>query len=579
MTHSLPKKPDLTHLKKQARKLLKHFRNTAKQNQHQQALAFVQQYHPKPETFSGLRDAQLVVARSYDFGDWQELTQSVAIALFKLESFEEQVTAFIKLACVQYAGNDAVILYRRANRLLAQNAELASSDFYAALVANNAEAVATFLEQNSALARQSGGPLKWPALLYVTYSRIEDNSDEPQAIKVAQLLLDYGADPNSFVVLNDNYRFTALTGAMGEGEGGEVHQPTHQYASELARLLLNAGASPNEGQGLYNTVFANNSIYWLKLLMEYGLQAQHKVNWKQEIDDDQGIFDFLLAYAVKNGFEERVSFLLEHGANPNVIDPYDKRPLYGLALIMGFPSIASKLVEYGARADTLSTDDKLKQAIASKDIANVDEIISDQPILLGNTEFIHHAARRSDLATVIHLISLGFDVNGITDDGRSLLHVYAWEDDEEAVTALLDAGANIDSRDKAHQSTALGHALYSRATNTMEYLLNRSNSIIDVVCCAHLGRLKTLLETNPDQLHTRTPRGNTLMHIIGFQLDGELADHRYSDIIDYLTALGLDINIRNNEGSTPLDFAGEISNEQFAELLIERGGVSSSPQS
>ena len=43
-------------------------------------------------------------------------------------------------------------------------------------------------------------------------------------------------------------RFTALTGASGEGEQGPVNQPPHPEWEAFARLLLDAGADPNDGQ-------------------------------------------------------------------------------------------------------------------------------------------------------------------------------------------------------------------------------------------------------------------------------------------------------------------------------------------
>lgn len=59
MTLLLPDNPDLSLLKKQAKKLLRAF-----QQQQAQALTTVAAWHPAPHTFQSLRDAQLVVARS-----------------------------------------------------------------------------------------------------------------------------------------------------------------------------------------------------------------------------------------------------------------------------------------------------------------------------------------------------------------------------------------------------------------------------------------------------------------------------------------------------------------------------------
>jgi len=67
MTNSLPATPSLVSLKKQAKKLLRAFRNNETE-----ALATVQQYFPQSQNFHALRDAQLTIARSYGFLGWDE---------------------------------------------------------------------------------------------------------------------------------------------------------------------------------------------------------------------------------------------------------------------------------------------------------------------------------------------------------------------------------------------------------------------------------------------------------------------------------------------------------------------------
>lgn len=72
MTNTLPARADIDLLKKQAKKLLKQHRGGDAD-----ALTTVNTYHPKPESFSGLRDAQLTVARSYGFKGWAELSDAI----------------------------------------------------------------------------------------------------------------------------------------------------------------------------------------------------------------------------------------------------------------------------------------------------------------------------------------------------------------------------------------------------------------------------------------------------------------------------------------------------------------------
>jgi len=73
MTKSLPVQADINLLKKQAKKLLRQYRSGSSD-----ALTTINTLHPKSESFRGLRDAQLVVARSYGFKGWAELSDAVA---------------------------------------------------------------------------------------------------------------------------------------------------------------------------------------------------------------------------------------------------------------------------------------------------------------------------------------------------------------------------------------------------------------------------------------------------------------------------------------------------------------------
>jgi hypothetical protein len=71
---TLPVEPDLDHLKKQAKQLLRNVRA-----QQGEALQLMVTYHPRPAEFSGLRDAQLVLARRYGFAGWEQLRDEVEL--------------------------------------------------------------------------------------------------------------------------------------------------------------------------------------------------------------------------------------------------------------------------------------------------------------------------------------------------------------------------------------------------------------------------------------------------------------------------------------------------------------------
>src|SRR5262245_35085928 len=124
-TKQLPEHPSIENLRKQAKSLQKAI--TAADTS---ALASVREFHPHAAEaiadFS-LSDAQLVIARTYDFPSWAKLKQYVDTVTEhsflppKKQSDEEPVAdRFIRLACLDYS-SDHEDRRVRARELFTQN--------------------------------------------------------------------------------------------------------------------------------------------------------------------------------------------------------------------------------------------------------------------------------------------------------------------------------------------------------------------------------------------------------------------------------------------------------------------------
>lgn len=562
MTNALPNNPSISLLKKQAKKLLKQVR----ENQ-TDALSFAASHHPKPDSFAGLRDAQLVIARSYGFPGWSELTEAVELAQDERKSLKDKATLFIQLGCVQYSGSDTLRNYQRAHKLLVANPELAEYSFYTALVANNAKAVSSYLESDTSLAVTQGGPLDWPPLLYVTYSRIDEPETTRNSLAVVEQLLKHGANPDSQVILNDTYRFTALTGAMGEGEAG-ANQPPHQYSDDMVALLLDHGANPNDAQGLYNTMFTDSVDKWLELLIDKGLNKNDLLNWNATGGDAEiATLDFQLANAVASNRPARVTRLLHAGANPNARNTYNGRAIHTNALLANYTTIAQLLEVRGAIPETLDHKDQFRIACVREDADGITQMLEAHPDLTDDAELLHAVAEHAKPQSVKALIAKGFDVDGLSEHGRTLLHNYALKNDTESIRDLLVLGARTDIKDSAHNSSAAGFAAYSGSYEAMRLLLDQSNSLLDVACCAYLSRAKTLLKSNPDSVHQRTERGNTVLHLIGCWLNEEPDYDTYKSMVECFVLAGADIYAKNKQDQTPAQFNQAHGYETLAELL------------
>ncbi len=117
-------------------------------------------------------------------------------------------------------------------------------------------------------ASSTGGPYGWSPLLYQAYARHNPGVELAATLETARLLLAAGADPNDGRFWHAlPTPFTVLTGVLGYGER---RQPWHPHAIAFARLLLESGADPNDGQTLYNRMFGSNNDH-LVLLFQHGL--------------------------------------------------------------------------------------------------------------------------------------------------------------------------------------------------------------------------------------------------------------------------------------------------------------------
>lgn len=562
MTRSLPDSPSIDLLKKQAKNLLKKIRKA-----NPDALALLQTHHPNPALFTGLRDAQLVIARSYGFPGWSELRDAVQLAQDAAIELFDKAELFIKLGCVQYTSADTLRNYQRARKLLEFCPEVCDVSFYAALVANNARAVSEYLTLDQTLATSSGGPFGWPALLYVMYSRIGEPDEHQHSLSIVKQLLSYGACPNSHVILDGTCRFTALTGAMGEGEQG-VNQPPHQYADQLAALLLDAGASTNEGQGLYNTMFTDSADKWLALLINNGLNANAPLNWIDDNDDDQvTTLDFQLACAVDSNRHERVNLLLGAGAKPNTVSIYNGRAIHTNALLAGYAAIAQLLEDKGAVVQKLDIKDQFALACVREDNDIISTLLQGHPELKDDGTLLHAAAEHASMHVVKSLVSDGFDINMPSKHGRTLLHHFALRDDIAQIRELIEWGARTDILDNSHSSTAAGFAAYSGHYDAMRLLLDTSDSLLDVICCAYLERARVIVDLNPASIQHKTEHGNTVLHVVGYWLHDEPDYERYKAIVEWLLAAGADANAKNKHGQTPVEFSIANGYETLADVL------------
>lgn len=481
-TQPLPFNPSLENLRKQAKSL----RKSVLANE-TNALARVREFHPLQtdaiERFS-LSDAQLVIARSHDFASWSKLKQY--LDTLHQHSFvpplppgandaEPLADRFIRLACLDYA-SDHSDRRERARELLAQHPQFVGENIFTATTVGDVAAVQKILHNDPKLASVRGGPYNWEPLLYAAYSRLNSVVSGHSTLAAARLLLEHGADANAGFLWDGHYLFTALTGAFGEGEAGPVHQPEHQYCYPFARLLLEAGADPNDSQTLYNRMFTGGTRH-LELLFEFGLGQGTDGVWSKRLgtrlDTPAEILQQQMGWAAKYNQMERIRLLIEHGVDVNTADKRLGRTPYELALLHGNTETAEYLLAHGAKQTTLSALDVFGAVCLSGDESQArsllakDETLMDQ---LGDrrVELLHLAAESDKRDAVRLMAKLGFDLNELKR--TTPLHHAALAGHLEMVKLLIELGADPLVRDAEFNATPFGWAEYGQKTEVAEFL-------------------------------------------------------------------------------------------------------------
>jgi hypothetical protein len=501
-TARLPDDPSFEQLRKQA-KDLRDFSRAGLQG----ALDLVGAHHPDGPHAVSLTGAQFVVARHYGFSSWAALRQHVTtiehyrrapdeIDVADAGQFADQ---FLILASLRY-GDDSPARWHRAARLLAEHPEITRTSVHAAAAAADADTLEALLTDDPALASAEGGPYRWEPLLYLACARHDPAITEDATVRSARLLLAHGADPNAGYLWHGLIpAFTALTGALGGGEGD---QPPHPHGMALARTLLEAGADPNDGQGLYNRQFGSDDSHFA-LLLGYGLGRGDGGPWQARLrgraDTPAELIQGQLRWAVTHDMRDRVRLLAEHGADIRTpfevpeerivqcVDACDGRTPAEVAAVCGCWEVLDWLVERGVPRPAADGVDGLITAALAGDrrTANLlrghaDKARRERPGLI-----VWAASRRAWPAIPL-LAELGWDVNArarvdapVEQQWETALHEAAGAGEIDPVRMLLELGADPDVRDTRFKSTPLGWAEHFGQQATADYLrpLTRSESV------------------------------------------------------------------------------------------------------
>jgi ankyrin repeat protein len=251
------------------------------------------------------------------------------------------------------------------------------------------------------------------------------------------------------------------------GAAGVVHDP------DLTRVLLEAGADPDDGESVYHSTEAE-SPECLRALLDHGA-ATHTNDLAHALDEERLEHVRLLlahgadpnegaivAHAVRRGRgPDFLRLLAEHGADldrPGGETWRGAVPLrtpYQHAILRGRADQAETLAELGASTD-VDPSDLAVAAVANGERPKAP--LPDEPDVDAQEALIL-SALRGRLTLVVDLVGPNFSgVVGGSPPG-TLLHHAAWVGDPQVVRELLDRGADADVAAPTDFETPLGWAV------------------------------------------------------------------------------------------------------------------------
>jgi len=251
-----------------------------------------------------------------------------------------------------------------------------------------------------------------------------------------------------------------------------VRQPRHPHALALARLLLDAGADPNDGQALYNRMFEPGNDH-LVLLFEYGLGTGDGGPWRTRLGDalasPREMVRGQLRWAIVHDQRARVELLADHGVDLNEAFPDGSTPRV-LAMRNGYGALVARLDARGVTQADLDPVDAFVGAALAADRDALARVQAAHPDVVATARrarpgLVVWAAALGRAPAVALLVELGFDVNArgrgdvpVDEPWETALHQAVANDDRALVDRLLELGADPNVEDARFSATPLGWA-------------------------------------------------------------------------------------------------------------------------
>lgn len=480
----LPDRLNLDHLKKQAKQLIRLYRS-----RDAAAMARFRSALPAAAGLSGedissqqlrLHDAQSCIAREHGFASWPDLKRYVEVQAVAQKERAVRVLHWAQLIySADVSGTATRANPRVALRILADDPDLIAGDPWLACATGDERALRQATQADPAWVNRPGGPLRLPPLCAVAHSSLLRVAEFRESLhRCAALLIGDGADvnqhihsrwpPGSLSEPDQSCPLSTLYGAAGSN-----HDPA------LTRLLLEAGADPNDGESLYHSL---ENPACTRLLLEHGARIAESNAIYRAIDlEDATALKLLLAQGGDPNEPARNAPLTDWGS-PLAWAIYRRRPLharalldagadpsrptreglspYRLALQFGLTEVAA-LLQARTDAPEISDDERFIAACARGDEAAARAVASrrpDLPAALSTAQFrlLPDMAAAGADNVVRLMVRLGWPIAVRGGDwDASALNLAVFRGDAVLTRFLLEHGAKW-TEEHGHGDNACG---------------------------------------------------------------------------------------------------------------------------
>jgi ankyrin repeat protein len=271
-----------------------------------------------------------------------------------------------------------------------------------------------------------------------------------------------------------------------------------------------------------------------------------------------------------------VTFLLQNGANPKILDE-DSQGCVPIAIDHGAIDAIKAL---NLRAEDFTTNifnGKTPVALAaqSDDNAMLRALLTiERSLGSRHRSSLHQVVGAGDAQLVQKVLLSGAEINRQDLEGRSPLRLAVMQQNVSLTTLLLQAGADVESRcnlgvtalsyaakinDIAIAELLIRHGADVNATETQ----NKCPMLISAAWRGHLDMVKLLIKSGCN-IQCRTASGSTALH--------EATLKTQKEIISELVRAGLSVNTKDGNGSTALYLTSQYRlDATTAEVLLTLG--------